>query len=82
MKGTRGRSLRWMAGKLNADGVPTQHNRRWYPSTMWDLYRNRFYTGRSKFDGAWVRGQHRTIVSDEVFRRANAGNGGAGSRRR
>ncbi len=78
----RGRSLRWMAAKLNADGVPTQHRKRWHPSTVWDLYRNRFYTGRSKFDGTWVRGEHRAIVSDELFRRANTGNGGERNLRR
>ena len=71
-----GRSLRWMARKLNVDGAPMQHRKRWYPSTVWDLYRNRFYTGRSKFDGTWVEGQHWAIVSDEVFHRATAGNGG------
>ena len=66
-----GKSLRWMARKLNEEGIPTQHNKKWYPSTVWDLYRNRFYTGKSKFDGGWVEGEHEAVVSSELFTRAN-----------
>jgi site-specific DNA recombinase len=76
----RGKSLRWMARKLNEEGVPTQHNRKWYPSTVWDIYRNRFYTGKSKFDGGWVEGQHEAIVSDELFDNANAHSVSSGPR--
>ncbi|TET34000.1 MAG: recombinase family protein [Planctomycetota bacterium] len=67
-----GKSLRWMAQKLNEDGVPTLHNKKWYPSTIWDLYRNRFYTGKSKFNDGWIEGQHEAIVPEELFRDSNA----------
>ena len=70
-----GKSLRWMARKLNEEAVPTQHNKRWYPSTVWDLYRNRFYTGKSKFGGGWVEGRHEAVVSRELFDNANASEG-------
>jgi DNA invertase Pin-like site-specific DNA recombinase len=76
----RGKSLRWMARNLNKQGVPTQHNKKWYPSTVWDIYRNRFYTGKSKFDGGWVEGQHEAVVSDELFENANAHSVGSGPR--
>ena len=68
-----GKSLRWMARKLNEDGIPTQHNKKWYPSTVWDLYRNRFYTGKAKFNGGWVEGEHEAIITDPSFRQANQG---------
>ena len=64
-----------MARKLNEEAVPTQHNKRWYPSTVWDLYRNRFYTGKSKFGGGWVEGRHEAVVSRELFDNANASEG-------
>jgi site-specific DNA recombinase len=74
-----GRSLRRMAKDLNDKGAPTQQQgRKWYPSVVWHLYRNRFYTGRSKSGGEWVKGQHEAIVSDELFRKANTRNRRAG----
>jgi site-specific DNA recombinase len=74
-----GRSLRRMANDLNDKGVPTQQQgRKWYPSVVWHLYLNRFYTGRSKSGGKWVKGEHEAIVSDDLFRRANAHNRRAG----
>ena len=73
-----GRSLRRMAKELNATGVPTQHGRKWHPSVVWEIYRNRFYTGKSKAGGGWVDGQHKAVVSKELFRKANAHNRKAG----
>ena len=66
-----GRSLRRMAKELSATGVPTQHGRKWHPSVVWEIYRNRFYTGKSKAGDGWVNGQHEAVVSKELFRKAN-----------
>jgi hypothetical protein len=60
-----GRSLRRMANELNATGVPTQHGRKWHPSVVWEMYRNRFYTGKSKAGGGWVDGQ--TYKLDDLW---------------
>ncbi|MHC5058225.1 MAG: recombinase family protein [Planctomycetota bacterium] len=73
-----GRSLRRMSSELNATGVPTQHGRMWHPSVVWEIYRNRFYTGKSKARSGWVDGQHKAFVSKELFRKANAHNRKAG----
>ena len=61
-----------MANGLNATGVPTQHGRKWHPSVVWEMYRNRFYTGKSKAGGGWVDGQHEAVVTEALFRKANA----------
>ena len=37
-----------MAKGLNDKGVSTQQVSKWYPSVVWHLYRNKFYTGKSK----------------------------------
>jgi len=73
-----GRSLRRMATELNATGVPTQQGRKWHPSVVWEVYRNRFYTGKSKAGGGWVDGRHEAVVTKDLFKRANAHNRKAG----
>ena len=70
-----GRSLRWIARRLNGDGAKTQRNGKWHVSTVRSMLGNRFYTGRVEFDGEFVRGQHDAIVSDVLFRKAAAVNG-------
>ena len=72
------RSLRRMANELNATGVPTQHGRNWHPGDVRELDQNRFYTGKSKAAGGWIDGQHKAVVSKELFRKANAHNRKAG----
>jgi DNA invertase Pin-like site-specific DNA recombinase len=73
-----GRSLRRMVRDLNDKGVPAHRGGRWRTSAVWRLYRNRFYTGRSRSNGDWVEGQHEAIVADDLFARANVRNGKAG----
>jgi DNA invertase Pin-like site-specific DNA recombinase len=68
------RSLRQMANELNATDVPTQHGRKWHPGVVREIYQNRFYTGKSKAGGGWVDGQHKAVVTKELFRKANAHN--------
>ncbi len=50
-----GRSLRWIAGRLNEDGVKTQKGGSWNPSTLRGMLANRFYTGRVEFEGTYIR---------------------------
>jgi site-specific DNA recombinase len=73
-----GRSLRHMARDLNDRGIPAQQGGKWRTSAVWRLYRNRFYTGRSKSNGGWVEGRHEAVVTDDLFTRANVRNGKAG----
>ena len=73
-----GRSLRWMVKDLNDKGVLAHRGGKWRTSAVWRLYRNRFYTGKSRSNGGWVEGQHEAIVSDDLFTRANVRNHKAG----
>ncbi len=70
-----GRSLRWVARRLNGDGAKTQRNGKWCVSTVMGMLANRFYTGRVEFDGEFIRAQHDAIVSDMLFRQAATSTG-------
>jgi site-specific DNA recombinase len=73
----KGRSLRWIAGRLNGNGAKTQRNGKWHVSTVRNMLGNRFYTGRVEFEGELIRAQHDAIVSDVLFRRATGRRGGS-----
>lgn len=70
-----GRSLRWIASRLNGDGAKTQRNGKWHVSTVRSMLGNRFYTGRVEFEGELIRAQHDGIVSDVLFEEAAVRNG-------
>ena len=50
-------------------GAPasTRNGGAWRPSTIQEMLRNRFYTGRVEFDGDLIRARHDAIVSDVLF---------------
>jgi len=72
----KGKTLEWIASSLNADGAKTQRNGKWRVSTVRGMLANRFYTGRTEFEGELIRAQHDAIVSDVLFRKAATRNGG------
>ncbi len=76
-----GRSLRRMVRNLNDGSVPPQQGGKWRTSAVWRLYRNRFYTGKSRSNGGWVEGQHEALISDDLFTRASVRNRKAGRKR-
>jgi site-specific DNA recombinase len=66
-----GMTLQQICDKLNTDKVKTQRNGSWRISTIRGILRRRFYTGRVKFEGTFIRAQHDAIVSDLMFRKVN-----------
>ena len=72
----QGKTLEWVASSLNTDGAKTQRNGKWRVSTVRGMLANRFYTGRTEFEGELIRAQHDAIVSDVLFRKAATRNGG------
>jgi site-specific DNA recombinase len=72
----QGKTLEWIASRLNADGVKTQRNGRWRVSTVRGMLANRFYTGRVEFEGELIRAQHDAAVTDMLFRQVASRNGG------
>ncbi len=66
-----GVSPRRIAMQLNEEGAVTRRGGRWSYSTIWNILRNRFYTGRVELEGKWIAGQHEAIISDALFRKCN-----------
>lgn len=62
-----GHSSQWICDKLNGDGVKTKRGGKWGISTIWGIIHNRFYTGRTEFEGKLVKALHDVIVSDRLF---------------
>jgi len=73
-----GRSLRWIASRLNSDGAKTQRDGRWHVSTVRSILGNRFYTGRIEFEGELIQAQHDAIVSDVLYPKTADVNGHSG----
>jgi site-specific DNA recombinase len=68
---SKGMTLQNICDRLNADGVKTQRNGSWCISTIRGILKRRFYTGRVKFEGTFIRAQHDAIVSDMMFKKVN-----------
>ena len=71
-----GRTFASICGRLNSNGTKTKRNGKWRVSTVRGMLANRFYTGRTEFEGELIRAQHDAIVSDVLFRKAATRNGG------
>lgn len=67
-----GRSLRGIVKLLNAGNTKVRCSGEWSNSTVWNILKNRFYTGRAEFEGEWILAQHEAIVSDSLFERCNS----------
>jgi DNA invertase Pin-like site-specific DNA recombinase len=61
---------RRIAERLTEEGAITRRGGRWSYSTVWNILRNRFYTGRVELEGKWIPGQHDAIISDALFKSA------------
>jgi len=66
-----GRSFRWIGKRLDELKAPTRKGGRWVNSTINSTRRNRFYAGMVSCEGAWVRGAHKPIVSEDLYQAAN-----------
>jgi site-specific DNA recombinase len=67
----RGKSLRWIAVRLNDKGQPPRKGGSWRVSTIQGILRNPFYTGYTRFDGDLIPGKHEPIVSVTTFQNLN-----------
>ncbi|MFH1549993.1 MAG: recombinase family protein [Planctomycetota bacterium] len=67
-----GKSLRKIVGLLNAGDTKPRRGGAWSDSTVWNILKNRFYTGRAEFEGEWIPAQHEAIVSDKLFRKCSS----------
>ena len=61
-----GRSLRWIAARLNAGGARTRRGGAWQPSTVRRMLGNRFYAGLVAGPEEAVRGDHQPIIMDTI----------------
>ena len=64
-----GKSLREIVKLLNASDTKPRRAGAWSDSTVWNILKNRFYTGRAEFEGEWIPAQHEAIVPDRLFRK-------------
>ncbi|MBI4564844.1 MAG: recombinase family protein [Planctomycetes bacterium] len=65
------RSLRWIGKQLDELKAPTRKGGHWMNSTINSTRRNRFYAGMVSCEGRWIRGEHKPIVTDELYQAAN-----------
>ncbi|WP_322797413.1 recombinase family protein [Tepidiforma sp.] len=61
--------IRKIAGRLNAENIPTRRGGRWSMVTVRDILRNRAYLGHYSRFGTTVTGSHPALVSPDDFRR-------------
>ena len=66
-----GKSIREIVKLLNAEDAKPRRGGAWSGSTVWNILKNRFYTGRVEYEGKWIPAQHEAIVPDELFRKRN-----------
>ena len=67
----QGKTLQWICDRLNDDEIKTKRNGKWQVSTIREILKNHFYTGRVEFEGTFIRAQHDAIVLDVLFKRCN-----------
>ncbi len=73
-----GKSLPWIARRLQEQNIPTRKNGRWRPSTLGNMLNNPYFTGqvlqpaRARYSadcqGQLISGRHQPIISEEIFR--------------
>jgi len=66
-----GRSQRAIQRGLNADGIPTQHGRKWQQSSVGAILRNPLYKGCVHVNGEVFPGPHEAIVPAKQWDRVN-----------
>jgi Recombinase/ATP-grasp N-terminal domain len=67
-----GMSQMALAKALNADGVPTVKGSAWCQASVRRVLANPLYMGWLRHDGEVYRGEHEAIVSEELWRHAEA----------
>jgi site-specific DNA recombinase len=67
-----GKSQRGIARALNADGIATQRGGEWSQPAVRKVLANPFYRGSVVFNGEEHPGEHEPIVSDDLWRQAEA----------
>lgn len=68
-----GRSLDWIAARLDGERIPTRKGGAWKLSTVQGILGNPFYAGKVRAEGALVLGQHEGIIPEGLFRGCQAG---------
>ena len=58
-----GKSLAWIAARLNEDRVPTKKGRRWTTRQVFRIVHNPIYRGSLHWQDIVIRGTHRAIVT-------------------
>jgi len=69
---SEGRTLQWIADRLNERSIPSRNGGVWHASTIRGMLRNRFYTGRIEIEGEEIQARHEAIVSESVFWKCNS----------
>lgn len=64
-----GRSLRYIGKALNDQGIMTKRQGKWSAEGVRYILSNELYTGRAKYNGKVVKGDHEPIVSRILFNR-------------
>jgi Recombinase/Recombinase zinc beta ribbon domain len=67
----RGRSQRAIQRALNADGIPTQHGRKWQQSSVGAILRNPLYKGCVHVNGEVFPAEHGEIVAVDQWDRVH-----------
>lgn len=67
----KGTPIKTIEKTLNKKGMNHRHGK-WHDITIKRLLQNRHYIGEVKFGGKWYQGKHTSIVSEEVFNKAQS----------
>jgi site-specific DNA recombinase len=59
--------IKLVAQRLNEEDLISRRKGKWSKNSVWTLLTNPVYTGRIRWDGDIVKGQHNSIVSKELF---------------
>jgi DNA invertase Pin-like site-specific DNA recombinase len=62
-----GKSMGKIAEMLNADNIPTKHNKKWGKQTVASILKNPLYCGFIDWDGILHKSTHKAIIEKNVF---------------
>jgi DNA invertase Pin-like site-specific DNA recombinase len=65
-----GKSIRRIAGALDADGITTRRGKTWTKAAVHKILRNTFYTGALTHQQISIKGNHQAIISKVQFGKA------------